>query len=127
MTVETPNVRRAIVATTVTGHGMNPNSNNAAEFFKLWRKLSVNGTAYKSDLWKEDNYLNPCRPQGGTWKYDRAGWAPGSVVEPWIVDVTKQIQKRSVFEYEIEPYVNKSPVAGNPARHIIESVLVLWR
>jgi hypothetical protein len=125
--IETPSVRRATVHTTVTGHGMSPNSNNAAEFFKLWRKLSVDDKVFQSDLWKEDNYLNPCRPQGGTWKYDRAGWAPGSVVDPWMVDVTKALKSKSQFGYEIQPYVNKTPVEGNPARHIIESVLVLWR
>ncbi len=125
--LDVPSFKRAQIYTTVSGHGMNPNTGNAAEFIKLWRKLSVNGTPFQSDLWKEDNYLNPCRPQGGTWKYDRAGWAPGSVLDPWVVDVTKQLKVKSVFEYEIQPYENKSPVEGNPARHIIESVLVLWR
>lgn len=120
-------LKRAEVYTTVTGHGMSPNTMNAAEFLPLWRRLGVNGHTYQNTLWKEDNYLNPCRPQGGTWKYDRAGWAPGSVVAPWRVDVTQQIKPQSHFTYEIEPYLNRTPVDGNPARHIIESVLVGWR
>ncbi len=120
-------VKKAEVYTTVTGHGMSPNSDNAAEFLPLWRKLSVNQKVYQNNLWKEDNYLNPCRPQGGTWKYDRAGWAPGSVVDPWRVDVTKDLSESSRFSYEIQPYTNKTPADGNPARHIIESVLVVYR
>lgn len=126
-TIDIPTFRKAQIVTAVTGHGMSPNTDNAAEFIKLWRKIVVNGTSFQNDLWKEDNYLNPCRPQGGTWKYDRAGWAPGSVVDPWVLDVTKQVKPKSVFEYQIQPYENKSPVDGNPARHVIESVLVLWR
>lgn len=122
-----PKVKKAEIYTTVTGHGMDPNTDNAAEFFPLWRKLAVNGTEHLNTLWKEDNYLNPCRPQGGTWKYDRAGWAPGSVVNPWILDVTKEVKPQSTFTYTIQPYVNKTPVDGNPARHVIESVLVLWK
>lgn len=119
-------VKKAEVFTIVTGHGMSPNSDNAAEFLPLWRKLMVNDKVYQNNLWKEDNYLNPCRPQGGTWKFDRAGWAPGSVVEPWRVDVTKDLTPSTKFGYEIQPYVNKTPADGNPARHIIDSVLVLF-
>ena len=57
----------------VTGHGMSPNSGNAAEFMPLGRTLTLDGVAHHDVLWKDDNDLNPCRPQGGTWKYDRAG------------------------------------------------------
>lgn len=127
MEVAIPGMKRTEVYTTVTGHGMSPNSLNAAEFHPLWRKLGVNGHVFQNTLWTTDNYLNPCRPQGGTWKYDRAGWAPGSVVAPWKVDVTRRTRAANRFTYEIEPYVNRTPVEGNPARHIIESVLVGWR
>lgn len=125
--VAMPGMKRTQVYTTVTGHSMSPNSLNAAEFHPLWRKLGVNGHEFQNTLWKEDNYLNPCRPQGGTWKYDRAGWAPGSIVAPWVVDVTPHLRGTQRFTYEIEPYVNRTPVDGNPARHIIESVLIGWK
>lgn len=125
--VTLPKVKKAEVYTTVTGHGMSPNTSNAAEFFPLWRRLGVNGKETQNTLWYEECYLNPCRPQGGTWKYDRAGWAPGSVPSPWVVDVTKDIKTSTTFTYTIQPYVNKTPVDGNPARHVIESVLVLWK
>ena len=81
----------AKVRTVVTGHGMSPNSDNAAEFMPIGRTLTVNQQSFKNQLWKTDNYLNPCRPQGGTWKYDRAGWAPGDVVRPWEVDISDLI------------------------------------
>ncbi len=121
--------KQARVRMTVTGHGQAPNTDNAAEFVSLWRKLIVGETAFTDTLWKEDNYLNPCRPQGGTWKFDRAGWAPGDVVTPWIVDITKEAKpgKEVPFRYEIQPFVNKTPDNGNPARHIIEAQLVLYK
>lgn len=113
----------------VTGHGMNPNSRNAAEFLPLWRILHANDRQFKNVLWKDDNYLNPCRPQGGTWKFDRAGWAPGDVVRPWVVDLTNIARPGQplTLSYEIEPYVNETPEHGNPARHVIESQLIFYR
>lgn len=124
-----PKTRAAKVRLCVTGHGMSPNTDNAAEFLPLWRVFSVNGHTFKDTLWKEDNYLNPCRPQGGTWKFDRAGWAPGDVVTPWIVDVSKLVKpgKEATFGYEVQPYVNRTPVDGNPARHVVEVQLVQYR
>lgn len=113
----------------VTGHGQAPNSDNAAEFCSLWRVLKVNGEDFKNTLWKQDCYLNPCRPQGGTWKFDRAGWAPGDVVATWQVDLSKSIIKNRTLslEYQIQPFENKTRDAGNPARHFIESQLILYR
>ncbi len=121
--------RKAQVWTTVTGHGMDPNTDNAAEFLPLWRRLTVAGKTFQNTLWREDCYLNPCRPQGGTWKFDRAGWRPGDVVRPWMVDVSRQLARSGPTElrYEIQPYVNRTPADGNPARHVIDSVLVLYR
>lgn len=113
----------------VTGHGQMPNSDNAAEFIPLWRKFIVNDTPFTDVLWKTDNYLNPCRPQGGTWKYDRAGWAPGDVVRPWLVDITNNVRPgaSAKLQYAIEPYTNKTPDNGNPARQIFGSQLIFYR
>ncbi len=33
----------------------------------------------------------PNRPQFGTWKFSRAGWAPGDVVHPWWIDLTPHL------------------------------------
>ncbi|MCX7801202.1 MAG: peptide-N-glycosidase F-related protein [Fimbriimonadales bacterium] len=121
--------KAAKVRAVVTGHGMHPNTGNAAEFLPLWRKLRVGECEFQNTLWKDDNYLNPCRPQGGTWKFDRAGWAPGDTVRPWVVDVTRCAPpgREAVFRYEIQPYVNRTPEPGNPARHVVEAVLVEYR
>lgn len=113
----------------VTGHGMLPNTNNAAEFMPLGRTLTINSRPFRNVLWKTDNYLNPCRPQGGTWKYDRAGWAPGDVVRPWEIDATPLIDERRVLHitYELDPYVNEARGKTWAPTHKTESHLILYR
>lgn len=113
----------------VTGHGMSPNSGNAAEFLKIGRTLTINGATYRNELWKTDNYLNPCRPQGGTWKYDRAGWAPGDVVQPWEVLLAPLPQPASSLEinYALDDYVNENRGQASPPTHTTQSQLILYR
>lgn len=113
----------------VTGHGQAPNTDNAAEFISLWRRFSANEKTWQDTLWKTDVYLNPCRPQGGTWKFDRAGWAPGDLVTPWMVDVTGAVRpgKEVTFRYEVQPFENKTPERGNPARHLVAAQLIFYR
>lgn len=118
-----PSGRRMKIFTTVTGHGQAPNTGNAAEFIPLDRTLTVGPKRWTNRLWNDEVYLNPCRPQGGTWKYDRAGWAPGSVVAPWVVELGRT---GGPTTYAIAPYVNETPDPGNPARQVIESVLVTY-
>lgn len=113
----------------VTGHGGSPNALNAGEFHPLWRKLHCDGRTFTNRLWKDDVYLNPCRPQGGTWKFSRAGWSPGDVVAPWIVDLTSAVApgKSLRLAYELQPYSNPTPEKGFPANHTFASYLILYR
>jgi hypothetical protein len=115
--------------TLVTGHGGEPNANNAGEFFPLWRTITVGESSYSNRLWKTDNYLNPCRPQGGTWKYDRAGWGPGTLVEPWTIDITRDVLEHHnpTVSYDIEPYDNPTPDKGYPAQHKVTVQLIEYK
>ncbi|HVP10272.1 MAG TPA: glycoside hydrolase domain-containing protein [Phycisphaerae bacterium] len=118
----------AKVRTVVTGHGMEPNTNNAGEFMPLGRTLVINGESFRNVLWKTDNYLNPCRPQGGTWKYDRAGWGPGDVVRPWEVDATPLVKAGGELkiEYRLDPYVNEGRGKTWAPTHVTEGQLILY-
>lgn len=121
----------AKVRMVVTGHGMSPNTGNAGEFMPIWRTLRVNGSEFRNRLWKTDNYLNPCRPQGGTWKYDRAGWAPGDIVRPWEVAITPEMVKSAKgqlqIEYQLNDYVNEGRGKTWAPSHVTEGYLVLYR
>lgn len=117
--------RRAKLRLMVTGHGQNPASQNAAEFLPADRTVTVNGKTFQDRLWKTDCYLNPCRPQGGTWKYDRAGWAPGDVVTPWEIDLTDVVQPGHdcTVTYQPMPYVNDARDKAR-ASHWVEVQLI---
>lgn len=124
----------AEVLITATGHGMSPNTDNAGEFMPLGRTLTVTDHALAeiaewNNLWTEDVYLNPCRPQGGTWKFDRAGWAPGSVVAPWRVDVSSLVRPGGALTvgYELDPYLNEGRGQTWAPHHWTEGVLVYWQ
>lgn len=82
ITEETGNGRKFVLNLFVTGHGQHPASLNAAEFLPIEENIIINGKTLTDTLWKDDCYLNPLRNQKGTWKFSRAGWAPGSVVDP---------------------------------------------
>ncbi|MBM3498517.1 MAG: hypothetical protein FJX74_07575 [Armatimonadetes bacterium] len=123
-----PGTRSATVRAVVTGHGMNPNTDNAAEFMSAGRTLTVNGTRFENVLWRADCYLNPCRPQGGTWKYDRAGWCPGALVQPWDTDVTSLAKagRSLTLEYNPQPYTNAN-AGRSRASHLVEAQLIEYR
>jgi hypothetical protein len=90
---------------------------------------------FENTLWKDDCYLNPNRPQSGTWKYSRAGWAPGDVVRPWWIDLTPHLApgKTATFAYEPQPYdftgetekPSDAEVAG--ASQNVRAYLVIYR
>tara|TARA_R110002096_G_scaffold173781_4_gene348362 strand:+ start:57803 stop:59371 length:1569 start_codon:yes stop_codon:yes gene_type:complete len=133
----------ARVRATVTGHGMFPNSKNAGEFMPIWRTLTISSAPNEGDvleqdfitqsarnhLWKTDVYLNPCRPQGGTWKFDRSGWAPGSKVEPWIVDVQSEFLfgETITIAYELDEYLNEGRGETWAPHHWTDAVVVFYK
>jgi hypothetical protein len=125
-----PTATGAKVRMVVSGHGQFPNSKNAGEFLGLNRSLWVNGREFQNLLWKTDNYLNPCRPQKGTWKYDRAGWGPGSLTPAWSIDIdpiVKQSPKELTLDYAImDEYVNEHIGKGDPPTHWVDGQVIFY-
>ena len=113
----------------ITGHGQAPNAENAAEFLTRGRTLKVGTTPFSNVLWRNDCYLNPDRPQPGTWQYARAGWCPGARVDPWILDISALIAPGHplALTYTADPYTNTSIDQGNPARQWVASQLISYR
>ncbi len=122
-------MKRARLFTTTTGHSQ------IGEFTPSKRAIVCNETRFTNTLWRDDCYLNPNRPQFGTWKFSRAGWAPGDVVRPWILDVTKALEgaQLAAVTYETQPYdftgAPKPPAQKeiNKASHVVRSYLVFYR
>ncbi len=112
----------------VTGHGQGPNTDAGAEFIARGRTVTVNNASYYNMLWKDDCYLNPCRPQSGTWKYSRAGWAPGDKVTPWEIDITGDIVagQTSAIDYQADEYINSTPDWGNVSRQWVEAQIIFY-
>lgn len=130
--------RAARVFTTTTGHSQ------VGEFTPSDRAIVLRPDRdaaepaehrFENRLWKDDCYLNSNRPQFGTWKYARAGWAPGDVVHPWWIDVTPHLRPGRTMElrYEPRPYdfsgAPQRPTDGDVAQatHVVRSYLVLYR
>ncbi len=90
---------------------------------------------FENLLWKADCYLNPNRPQFGTWKFARAGWAPGDLVRPWWIDLTGHLRPGATAElrYEPSPYEFPDPAQAPPpnevnaASHNVRAYLILYR
>jgi len=121
---------------TTTGHSQ------IGEFVPSKRTIVFRGDAdapeeqrFGNTLWKDDCYLNPNRPQFGTWKFSRAGWAPGDVVRPWWIDLADHLRpgKTAELRYEPEPYDfgdEPDPPAQeeiNKASHVVRAYLILYR
>ncbi|MEM6259667.1 MAG: peptide-N-glycosidase F-related protein [Planctomycetota bacterium] len=114
---------------TVTGHGTHPTTYNAAEFMPADRTVIINNQHRLGNLlWDESAYLNPCRPQGGTWKFDRAGWTPGSIVQPWRIDLTNHFDPTGNARIHYVPmsYENLSRDQAK-ATHWVESQVIYYK
>ncbi len=130
--------RGARVFTTTTGHSQIGEFTPSARTLSFVPDLAAGQLLkhrFSNVLWKADCYLNPNRPQYGTWKYSRAGWAPGDVVRPWWIDLSSMLLpgKTAEFRYEPEPYdfsdVSRQPTESqiNQASHVVRSYLILYR
>jgi len=127
--------RAARVFTTTTGHSQ------IGEFTPSPRTLVIIPEKHAAEqrfdnvLWKSDCYLNPNRPQFGTWKFSRAGWAPGDVVRPWWIDLTPHLvaDREAEFRYEPQRYdfsaapQQPSDKQINAASHVVRIYLILYR
>lgn len=113
-----PNIVSSHLRLSNTGHGWGSNnSQNAAEFYEATNYIDIDGVQnYTQNLWNNCN-PNPdsCTNQGGTWWYNRAGWCPGSIAQPNIVDMTSQISKGTVdFSYRLDPNYEDECHPNNP-------------
>ena len=91
----------------ITGHGQG-NAQNCAEFCAKRHSYSVAGMPFQRQVWRGDCETTAIPNQAGNWKPGRAGWCPGALVTPWVVDVTAAAKAggTAAVSYAPEPYVN---------------------
>lgn len=84
------------------------------------------------DPWRGDCERNPVSPQSGTWKYDRNGWCPGTIVVGDRVDVTAAVVPgvANVFDFDIRlpdgsEYHNTKAI-DLPPYEIVSTVLLVY-
>ncbi|MHC4944961.1 MAG: peptide-N-glycosidase F-related protein [Planctomycetota bacterium] len=122
-------------ATAARLHLVHTGHSQVGEFTPAARTLRCNGQEFESVLWRDDCYLNPNRPQFGTWKFSRAGWAPGDICHPWLIDVSSCLEpgKPALFQYVPKKYEfdeseePPKPEAISAASHIVSSYLILYK
>ncbi len=95
-----------------TGHGMD-DSENCAEFCSRWRDILFDDSLVdRKQIWRKCGD-NPLYPQAGTWLFDRAGWCPGSMVQPDVYDYPVRHKSSHTVGIEMEPYINRSKPTAN--------------
>lgn len=101
------NILSSHLRLSTTGHGWGANnSQNAAEFYEATNFIDIDGvSSYTQNLWNDcDPNPDGCLGQQGTWWFSRAGWCPGAIAHPDIVDMTSQIPKGSInLGYRFDP------------------------
>jgi len=101
MDIEIPaEVQHAELYAVISGHGWGAEVENCAEFCNHTHHFTINGTEFVKEH-PQAGMVRGCIDQisagttpnqFGTWPYGRGGWCPGMQVDPWIVDVTEQLQ-----------------------------------
>ena len=130
--------KAARIFVTTTGHsqvGEFTPSQREITFLPARGDEAAEPAQFENLLWKTDCYLNPNRPQYGTWQFSRAGWAPGDVVRPWWIDLTPHLRPGAEAElrYTSHPYEfageGRRPTAAQlaEATHVVRSYLILYR
>jgi len=104
-----------------TGHGMD-DQENCAEFCGKYRRVYFDSTLVEEKpIWRECGD-NPLSPQAGTWIYDRAGWCPGSMVEPDCYDLPVTPGSRHALNIDMQEYVNHK----HPSASYVVSSSLFW-
>jgi len=120
----------------ITGHGSD--NNNCCEFCVTSHHFVINGNHSNvltfSDAGTEmgcaDRVAEGVVPnEHGTWLYGRGGWCDGFRVDPWVVDVTKQVNfagNNSIIYFGWYNGQNPNPIEGD-GTIVMYSEMVFWQ
>ena len=101
-------IKKAVIAAYITGHGNGSEEANCAEFCQFESVFTVNGKEFQIDFDNAgtsdgcfEKVTNGVVPnQYGSWPYGRAGWCPGQNVRLIKIDVTDALTSgENIFSY----------------------------
>ncbi len=95
----------AKVWVSTTGHGQG-NRDNCAEFCSRTHAVVFDGMRFEHALWRDDCADNPVNTQRGNWQPSRAGWCPGDIAAPWVVDLGAPTPGSHTVAYDVEEQAN---------------------
>ena len=105
--------RGAKVWVSATGHGQG-NRGNCAEFCQRTHRVLFDDTPYEHELWRGDCRDNPISNQRGNWQPSRAGWCPGDVAAPWVVELPPPTPGVHTVAYDVDPEENTCRPGASP-------------
>ncbi len=112
--VEVPaSARGAKVWVVTTGHGQG-NRDNCAEFCARQHTVIFDDARYDQVIWRDDCAENPVNTQRGNWQPSRAGWCPGDVAAPWIVELPPPSAGSHTVGYDVEEQENTCRPGATP-------------
>ncbi len=120
------------VVSFITGHGQG-NTDYCAEFCPKDHAIFINGSRYKKKIWRDDcDRTITLGPQKGNMDTPRAGWCPGSKVDPWIISTSVNSVNVINMKWAPQTYTNfkNSGYNGNshtPPNYYVSSYVVQYR
>ena len=127
-----PTHSKARIWTLLTGHGQNVGSGpqNCAEFCDKIHKFEINKQVTERRIWRNDCSKTITSEMRGNWTVPRAGWCPGDIVRPLLIDIEGNQQTISV-SWSPEKWTNPHNEGFDGNRHTppfyqISGFLVLY-
>ncbi|MFV8756760.1 peptide-N-glycosidase F-related protein [Nannocystaceae bacterium ST9] len=128
-----PSTGRVELVALISGHGQD--EGNCAEWCNHQHEFTVNGgTPHLREFpgqvgdqgcaAKVDEGVVP--GQWGNWTPGRAGWCPGLPVQPWVVDITDEVQLGQLNTLDYRGLYAGAPVSGNKGRILLSSYVVYY-
>lgn len=117
----------------ISGHGQD--EGNCAEWCNHQHEFTVNGgTPHLREFSGQvvDQGCANAVDQGvvpgqwGNWTPGRAGWCPGQPVQPWVVDITDEVQLGQLNALDYRGLYAGAPVSGNKGRILLSSYVVYY-
>jgi hypothetical protein len=117
----------------ISGHGQE--DSNCSEWCNHQHEFTINGsTVYLREFpgmvvdqrCGEGADFGVIPGQWGNWTPGRAGWCPGSPVQPWIVDITNDVTLDSLNTIDYRGLFAGAPVTGSRGRILLSSYVVIY-